>query len=301
MKRLILVRHAEAVGPKSNRSDFERPLTPEGEKQAESMGKKMKKEGVKVDLLISSPADRALETAHIFARRLDYPIQKILLFDAIYKASDGSSLLRLIKDMDDRYGNLLMVGHNPRLSEMAKHLVKDLRHDIPKAGMVRIEFSVSSWKEAGPENAHLRSFDIPGGDVRAKNWQKKIRRELTSRMTRQNMAILESLDKDAAAEVVPILKNSLKKTASSFVKEARNFSLTDVSWLEALEAEPNTKRKRSPSGQRCLEKKSKSRPAGPDQAKTSKQAKPQSPSAPNDSGIESPAPALLAQKEPEVE
>jgi phosphohistidine phosphatase len=274
MKRLILVRHAEAVDPQADLSDFDRPLLPEGEKQAESMGKKMKKEGVTIDLLISSPADRALETGHIFARRLDYPIQRILLSDAIYKSSDVPSLLQLVRDMDDQHINLLMVGHNPSLSELARHLIKDLRLDIPKAGAVRIEFSASSWKEAGPENSRLTAFDIPGAVAKAEKWQKKIRRELTARMGRQNMAVLEGLDKTAAAEVAQILRDSLKKAASRFVKEARNFSLPDVSWMQALETEPELKEKPCPSKGRRAAKKAKSQRARPGQTPAEEQAEP---------------------------
>jgi hypothetical protein len=120
-------------------------------------------------------------------------------------------------------------------------------------------------------------------------------------MARQNMAILEGLDKTAAAEISPILKESLKKTASRFVKEARNFSLDDVSWLEALEAEPKIKTKRSLSGQSRAAKKPKSRRAKPGRGSTKKQAQPESQPPPTDSAVEPSAPALPAQKEPEVE
>jgi phosphohistidine phosphatase len=272
MKRLILVRHAEAAALEAGHSDFDRPLLPEGEKQADRMGKKMGKDGVRVDLLISSPAKRALETAHIFARRLNYPIRNILRFDAIYKTGEIPSLLQLVRDTDDRYDNLLMIGHNPSLSELAKHLVRDVRLDLPKAGAVRIEFSVPSWKEAGAPNARLTAFDIPGAVAKAEKWQKKIRRELTRRMVRQNLSVMEALDRTAAAKVAETLEASLKKAASRFVKEARNFSLGDVSWIQTLQPEPKLKAKPSPSKRKRAVRKPKTRQARPSPVPAEKQA-----------------------------
>ncbi len=167
------------------------------------MGKKMRKEGIKINLLISSPAERALATARIFARRLHHPIQKILLFEAIYKNSGVTPLLQLVRSMDDRHDNLLMVGHNPSLSELSRHLIKDLRLDIPKAGAVRIEFSVPSWKEVDAPNARLTALDIPGAVVKAEKWQKRIRREPTARMASAKYGRLGGAGQDRGRRSCP--------------------------------------------------------------------------------------------------
>ena len=99
MKTLFLVRHSKAVTRKANLPDFRRALVKAGEKKSTSMAKKLKKEGVLPDLIISSTANRALETAHLFAQNLDYPTHEILVKDALYNEMSPEALLYLVRQV----------------------------------------------------------------------------------------------------------------------------------------------------------------------------------------------------------
>ena len=78
MKTLYIVRHAKAIVRGTGIPDFDRSLAERGIKDARKMSKRQAKAGAEPQLLISSPAKRAIETARIFAKRLDYPKKAIV-------------------------------------------------------------------------------------------------------------------------------------------------------------------------------------------------------------------------------
>lgn len=77
MKTLFLIRHAKSSWDDPNKDDFDRPLNERGKRNAPFMGKLLKKENILPDLIISSPAKRAIATAKIIADETGYPKNKI--------------------------------------------------------------------------------------------------------------------------------------------------------------------------------------------------------------------------------
>ena len=105
MKTLYLVRHAKASKAKSNSTDSERSLNKKGKTEADKMAKKIPKNGNLPDLIISSPAKRAIQTASRFAKTMHYPSDKIILDENLYKALDASgndALLKQVLSLDDQ-------------------------------------------------------------------------------------------------------------------------------------------------------------------------------------------------------
>jgi phosphohistidine phosphatase len=86
VKRLIVVRHAKAEKAEAHQRDFMRPLAGRGRRDAAEMGHRLAKRGTQPDAVVSSPAPRALETARIVARELDFPWSEIRLEDGAYEA-----------------------------------------------------------------------------------------------------------------------------------------------------------------------------------------------------------------------
>ncbi len=78
MKTLYLVRHAKSSWSNPALSDFDRGLNKRGKRNAPVMGKRMVVDGVKPDLIVSSPAKRALKTARIIAKEIGYPRKNIV-------------------------------------------------------------------------------------------------------------------------------------------------------------------------------------------------------------------------------
>ncbi|MBD3307417.1 phosphohistidine phosphatase, partial [candidate division KSB3 bacterium] len=137
MKIVYLVRHAEAISEDVGVEDFKRMLSPRGVQQAQIMSSRLRHKGIAPDLFIASPADRALETAHLFADQLEYPIHRILLHEAIYATQD-SPLPAILRALPEIYQSVIIFGHDPTLTECASVLMHDADIELRPAGVVGI-------------------------------------------------------------------------------------------------------------------------------------------------------------------
>lgn len=160
MKRLFLLRHAKSSWEAPALADERRPLNRRGERDAPEMGRRLAARGVAPDLFVTSPAVRARETARLVARELGYPAGGIAREPRIYEATPGE-LLAVVQGTDDAAGSLLLVGHNPGITGLARLLVRGFREELPTAGLVAVDLPVRSWTEAGPGEGRLAFFDTP--------------------------------------------------------------------------------------------------------------------------------------------
>jgi phosphohistidine phosphatase len=118
MKSVILLRHAEAL---SQADDFERVLSTEGEAAASRVGKTLRQRGVQLDRIIASAAVRARTTAELVARELGAAVP-IVFDEALYEAAP-SQYLRVLSNLPASLRCVLLVGHNPSLSDLARTLL----------------------------------------------------------------------------------------------------------------------------------------------------------------------------------
>lgn len=143
MKTLILVRHA-----KSDRKndptieDFDRPLNARGEQDASLMAERLAESGLRIDALVSSPALRARSTAGAFSRKLNLPLQTD---KCIYEAG-VTQLLKTVRSFSDQHSAVILVGHNPGLSEFLRYLTDENYADLPTAGVAVVELPLKFWR-----------------------------------------------------------------------------------------------------------------------------------------------------------
>ncbi|OOZ42342.1 hypothetical protein BOW53_00435 [Solemya pervernicosa gill symbiont] len=121
MKRLTILRHATASMMQLVADDFERTLEPRGEEEAAEMGRQLSKRQIKPEQLVSSPAKRAITTAAIVAGELHYPVDDIAIEAEIYNA-ELQTLLDIVQHFSNRFDHVMLVGHNPGLSELGHYL-----------------------------------------------------------------------------------------------------------------------------------------------------------------------------------
>ena len=112
------------------------------------------------DLIVSSPAKRALTTAKIVVAEIGYPEKQIVTNEAIYEAG-SSSFLRLIQQIDDSVKELMLFGHNPGFTVLAEELCRKVFDNVPTCGIVCVDFDVISWKEIDYGKGTLSFFDYP--------------------------------------------------------------------------------------------------------------------------------------------
>ena len=160
MKTLYLLRHAKSSWNFDELSDQERPLNDRGRDDAPKMGQALAKRRICPDLVVSSPAVRAMSTALLVAREMQYPHDKIAVEPGIYGA-DVEALLAIIRALPDTAASVLLVGHNPTITETANELSPSSLNEMPTAAVVCLRFETDKWEEVGKANAEFYFYDYP--------------------------------------------------------------------------------------------------------------------------------------------
>lgn len=224
-KTIILVRHGKAVKNKLRIPDFERTLLKKGAKDARKVSKVLKADGIKPNLFISSPANRALETAHIFAKELQYPVQKILIKDELYDMPSTPKFLKLINSLDERYSSILIFGHNPFFEEFATFLTKNFSESIPTSGAVCIQFSNKPWKNINKAGGKLKFLERPINKSEKNRIYKQARDGIEVKLIKQVNQILSDMDKQAAGLISDEVKGYSKKLVNKFLKASKTYKV----------------------------------------------------------------------------
>ena len=139
---IFILRHAIAVERDDwNGDEAARPLTPEGEAQQRKVCAAMKRLALRFDLILSSPYERAKRTAEIVAEELN--LKKLLRFSGeLQPEGNPKKLVRDIVAMEPLPENLLLVGHEPYLSELISVLLTGKAKteiDFKKSGLCRLK------------------------------------------------------------------------------------------------------------------------------------------------------------------
>ena len=155
------MRHAKSSWSFDDLNDRERPLNDRGREDAPHMGQALAKRDIHLDLLVSSPAVRALSTAVLVAREVDYPHDNIQIERGIYEA-DLDTLLDIIRELPDAASSVLLTGHNPTITDVGNHLSPSpLSGEMPTAAILCLRFQTEHWAEVKQANAEFYFFDSP--------------------------------------------------------------------------------------------------------------------------------------------
>ena len=160
MKTLYLLRHAKSSWNFDELSDQERPLNDRGRDDAPTMGQALAKRRICPDLVVSSPAVRAMSTAVLVAREMKYAHDKIVVDPGIY-GTDVAGLLGIIRALPDAAGAVLLVGHNPTIPDTANELSPSTLNEMPTAAVVCLRFACDHWAEVTKANAEFYFYDYP--------------------------------------------------------------------------------------------------------------------------------------------
>ena len=143
MKRLLLMRHAAPGNKQPGMSDHDRPLHSSGEEDAKRMGRLIKSEGAKPDLIMSSTAERAKRTAELVSESCGSDLP--WLVPDLYLAGPEEWLRRL-GPLPDEYETVMVVGHNPGLETLLKALTGS-EETLSHATVVDLGLPIDGWNE----------------------------------------------------------------------------------------------------------------------------------------------------------
>ncbi|MCY1521619.1 phosphohistidine phosphatase SixA [compost metagenome] len=159
-KRLILIRHAKSDWSSVAQRDFDRPLNRRGHANAPEMAERLVKQGIVPDLIVSSPALRALTTATYFARAWNIAEQEMVLDKSIYEAN-VKDLLQVINGFDNTFSTIVLFGHNPGITDFVNYLTNAALDQMPTCGVVMLEMEVNDWAMVSMATGRVLLFDYP--------------------------------------------------------------------------------------------------------------------------------------------
>jgi len=160
MKTLTLLRHAKSSWSDTSLADHERPLNRRGERDVPAMAVRIQDAGVRPSLIISSPAVRTWATAKTVARQISYPIEFLQREAELYLAN-LNSLLDIVAEQDVSFNSIMIVGHNPGLTEFANFLHPGLTRNLPTCGVVSFSIDAADWNLRREHELELAYYDYP--------------------------------------------------------------------------------------------------------------------------------------------
>ncbi len=147
MKYISIWRHAKAERPELYASDYDRPLTERGQRDAARMSALLVRIEPTIDLVVSSPAARTAQTVQALVAQLDGAIDPQWHAAAYLAAAD--TLLEMIKALPEEVQHVVLVGHSPGLEELASGLCGATPEDVfvrmPTAALAHVAVDASHW------------------------------------------------------------------------------------------------------------------------------------------------------------
>jgi phosphohistidine phosphatase len=159
MKTLILIRHAKSSWDDPALADRERPLAGRGKRDVVMMGARLAARGVRPDLIMSSPAVRALATAHAIADALHHRACDIVVNARLYDCQ-ADDWLGVVGALDDKFKRAILLGHNPEMTDFAHGLASEITH-LPTCAVAEFAFDTKAWNDVAQTRPVLVSFDFP--------------------------------------------------------------------------------------------------------------------------------------------
>tara|TARA_R110000851_G_scaffold8690_1_gene33432 strand:- start:3171 stop:3653 length:483 start_codon:yes stop_codon:yes gene_type:complete len=143
MKTAILVRHGKSSW-EYNVSDRDRPLMERGIKDVNKVAKEFSSNSIHIEAAYSSPANRALHTAMIFLRTINFPFTKFELSNELYDFS-GEDVYRFLKGLNNDQDTVIIFGHNEAFTHIANSLGNMYIDNVPTSGLVQLKFDTNDW------------------------------------------------------------------------------------------------------------------------------------------------------------
>ena len=157
-RTLVLVRHAKSDWSNAVPDD-ERPLAERGRRDAPAIGRWLVEHVERVDLVVCSPAKRARQTWELASASLE-PAPPVRPDERIYTAGPGE-LLGVVDELPDEAGTVVLVGHNPSLTDLVALLCGEA-HEL-KTSAVAVLCWTGSWPDVHARSARLDATALARG------------------------------------------------------------------------------------------------------------------------------------------
>ncbi|MBE0649291.1 MAG: histidine phosphatase family protein [Bacteroidales bacterium] len=162
MKTVYMVRHAKSAWDNPDIPDHFRKLTPQGEEDIRKVAKHLRMKFVNPELIITSSATRALETAKIMAEELHYPLDQININSSFYRA-EKEEIMETLFYLPDEVESVMIVGHNPTFTNLVNSFLEneDKISKLSTSSVAAFRFKSEHWEELEMFKHHLEFIITP--------------------------------------------------------------------------------------------------------------------------------------------
>ena len=158
MKKLLIVRHSKSSWSDPYLSDFDRPLNKRGNRDGKLMAEFLLKRINNIDKLISSSSKRTRETSEFFKKKINIKVENYT--EKLYHAS-YDDILDLLYQVKDDVRSLMLIGHNPGLTQLVNFFTDINLYNLPTTGIVVINFIIDKWKNIRDSKGNIELIKFP--------------------------------------------------------------------------------------------------------------------------------------------
>jgi phosphohistidine phosphatase len=161
MKHIIFIRHAKSEWEYDFLKDIDRPLNERGYRDAYQMSNWFLNNKKLPQLILTSTATRALSTALMFARTLNFNMTNFVLNETIYESSE-QNIIFLLQQLNNNVNEVMLFGHNPFVSNICNSLTQQVSfNEIPTCGITHLSIDVKSWVDIETKKAKIEYQHYP--------------------------------------------------------------------------------------------------------------------------------------------
>jgi len=159
-RRLYIIRHGKSSWDHQGLDDIDRPLAERGIRNAAEMATRLQEKGMVPELLLSSPANRALNTALIMMRNWRLEPAKLQIHDDLYDAY-LQEIEQVVATVPAEITQLAIYGHNPSFTMYPNQFLEKPLDNLPTAGVVVVTLESETWKGIGRKQVKETYVDYP--------------------------------------------------------------------------------------------------------------------------------------------
>jgi phosphohistidine phosphatase len=224
MKILYFVRHGKAV-PHSAEPDMQRVLSDVGKDEVKTMAKRFRHQRHVPEVILCSPAERARQTAQVFTKALGYDPQRIIIQNDLYEG-DAAQIHALIRGLDDTYITVMLIGHNPALTQAAHILAQSFDSEIRTSSVLGVYFPCDTWQTISREGARVFFYDFP---VRlAPKVSKHTAQTITNGLTEAMSTLIEPIDEQHFKAIQKTLAKGSYRLAKEVLQVLQTAQIDEI-------------------------------------------------------------------------
>ncbi|MCR4942627.1 MAG: histidine phosphatase family protein [Campylobacter sp.] len=158
MKKIYFIRHAKAEQFCESMRDFDREINERGKSDAKLMAEVLRDKFKDISAVFNSDAKRCMQTTKIFVEGLGLKVEPKKV--SSFYSANARQILDFIKSLDESLKNIVIVGHNPAITEICEILSDSVIGNIPTSGVFCIKFD-GEFKELKDAKGEVEFFEYP--------------------------------------------------------------------------------------------------------------------------------------------